>query len=102
MGWKFWKKKPKEISEETKATLEVLIHEIQQIIKAKKVSPLTHALTFELEILLDSWIKANNLHPEQVITINSTATNTYYTISTASNTYNDSNTDWAHFNINSS
>lgn len=43
---------------ETKAFLEILIYEIQSCGNSN-----------EINTLLDSWIKANNLHPERVITI---------------------------------
>lgn len=56
--------KIKDIDSETKATLTILIREIQDILK----QPHLRVSQIETEIteLLDTWIKANGLHPEQV------------------------------------
>lgn len=52
------KEKTKKIEGECKATLEILIHEIQQ---CKDIDAVHQ--------LLDCWIKPNDLHPERVQTI---------------------------------
>ena len=49
--------KEDDIKEETRAILTILIHEIQG---CKDRS--------EIESLLESWISANDLHPEEVLT----------------------------------
>jgi hypothetical protein len=79
MNWKFWKKQS--LSDETKATLEFLIHELQDILQNEHCTS-TFSLVFELQQLLDMWIKANNLHPEQVQTFRFNATNAYPTSAT--------------------
>lgn len=48
----------KDISKETKGVLELLIHELQEAVD----------LTI-IEEILQSWIEANNLHPENVQTL---------------------------------
>ena len=79
MNWKFWKRnKTKRLSLETKATLEILIHEIQQILDGDHCIS-SFNLNFEIKTLLDSWVKANKLHPENVHTFNIFATNAYPT-----------------------
>jgi len=98
LNLKFWKKS-KDISQETKATLEILIHEIQEIIKAKGRSASTFHLTLEIEMLLDTWIKANRLHPEKVQSYRFNATNAYPTTSTITLSYDNDNTT-AHFYLN--
>lgn len=52
-----------DISKESKAFLSILIREVQDILKSDKgcIDKIT-----EIEKLFDSWIKANNLYPEEV------------------------------------
>jgi hypothetical protein len=74
----------------TKATLEILIREIQDILK----QPHLRLSQIEKEIteLLDSWVKANDLHPERVQVFgpftSSNANNFSDLNVTSSNTYN--------------
>jgi len=51
---------------ETRATLEILICEIQEILDGEGDIKIT-----KIEQLLDCWIKANDLHPERVRTYRS-------------------------------
>lgn len=57
--------KLKDIDRETKGFLEILIHEIQEIL----AKPHLRVSQIETEItdLLQTWVKANELHPEQVV-----------------------------------
>ncbi len=61
------KTKSKSLNEETKATLEILIHEIQEILNFPYLR--VSQLEYRLNSLLDSWIRGNELHPEEVMTI---------------------------------
>lgn len=58
--------KVKELSRETKVILEILIHEIQKILEKPRGYPFKWA---EIRELLNSWIEANDLHPEQAETL---------------------------------
>lgn len=55
---------PKEISKETKAALNILIREIQDIMG----DPATDDIKlWKIKKLLDTWISANKLNPKQVV-----------------------------------
>lgn len=56
----------KGLSRREKAVLNILIHEVQEILKEPGES--TPKLE-KIEQLLNSWIRANDLHPEQVETL---------------------------------
>lgn len=47
-----------EMSNETRAILTILIAEVQECSSKKTI-----------KTLLDSWVKANDLHPEDVVTV---------------------------------
>lgn len=52
---------------EARAVLEILIKEVQEVLKEDGESRVL--MVANLEALLQSWVKANDLHPENVITI---------------------------------
>ena len=52
------------ISKETKASLEILIHEIQEILSNETEACIAQVM--DIQKLLRTWIEANDLHPEQV------------------------------------
>lgn len=52
---------------ETKATMAILIHEIEEIRQRSKSG---EDIWPAISLLLKSWVEANGLHPENVITIN--------------------------------
>jgi len=56
--------KIKDVDSETKATVTILIREIQDILKQPHLR--VSQIKTEISELLDSWIKANDLHPEHV------------------------------------
>ena len=51
---------------DTKATLEVLIHQLEEVLQDAEKCTSTFNLATEINELLDSWIKTNDLHPENV------------------------------------
>lgn len=55
------------MKKETKAILGILIHEVQDILK-ETTEPAT-AKVIKIGALLDSWVSANDLHPERVETL---------------------------------
>ncbi len=52
---------------ETRAVLGMLIRQMQEVLKEDGESRVL--MVANLEALLQSWVKANDLHPENVITI---------------------------------
>lgn len=56
-----------EMKKETKAVLNILIREVQDILE-KTTEPATTKV-IKIEKLLDSWVNANNLHPEEIETL---------------------------------
>lgn len=56
------------MDEETKATTSILIHEIRDIIKEHGPKNTIS----KIQELLDSWVSANDLHPEKVETFKTT------------------------------
>ena len=56
--------KIKDVDSETKATVTILIREIQDILKQPHLR--VSQIKTEISELLDSWIKANDLHPEHI------------------------------------
>lgn len=59
--------KMKEISKESKAALSILIREVQDILISNEIDA---EKIGEIQKLLDIWIKANDLHPEEVVSRN--------------------------------
>ena len=57
----------KKISEESKACLELLIHQIKDIYLSDETLP--EVKLFKILEIVNLWVKANNLHPEQVETL---------------------------------
>lgn len=56
------------MDKQTRATLEILISEIKDILN-ETVEPTT--TLEEIEGLIDSWVNANDLHPEKCIKVSS-------------------------------
>ena len=55
------------MNKETQATLTILIHEVQGILK-ETTEPATTKI-IKVGALLDTWVSANDLHPEEAETI---------------------------------
>jgi len=54
------------MNSESEASLEVLIHELQELLRDAEKCASTFNLATEINELLDLWIKTNGLHPENV------------------------------------
>ena len=55
------------MKKETKAFFSILIHEVQDILKETTEPATTKVI--KIGELLDGWVNANDLHPEEVETI---------------------------------
>jgi len=69
--------KIRNISKETKATLEVLIAQIQQALKNVQPVKKPYEIENAVEEVLNEWIRGNKLHPENVQNFQQFSSGTY-------------------------
>ena len=75
------------MNKETKVTLEIFIHQIQEALEANPVPKKPYEVENAITKVINYWVKANKLHPEKIhtypsmtITSNITSSNFYYPV----------------------